>query len=125
MQNIFTVSIDTNDSDDYSDIESLMKKIKSGIRTTVPNCEIRINIGGKKLMKIEIIEKCVVDNSNNENETEGLRHVAYISAKNTLLEALEDYEKNFDPDNMADTYDEFDGECQDSKVIEAKIVEAI
>lgn len=74
-----------------------------------------------KGIKIKVIEKCDVDGSE-RNENEGLRIVYYNSPKDTLLQALEDYENNFDSDNIYETYDEFDGECQDSEVIEISII---
>ncbi|OSA95747.1 UNVERIFIED_ORG: hypothetical protein B2H93_04815 [Clostridium botulinum] len=69
-------------------------------------------------MKIEIIEKCEIDS----DEKIGIRIVIYKSAKNNLKDALEDYEKKFDSDNICNSYDEFDGECLDSEVVGISIL---
>ena len=64
-------------------------------------------------MRIKVIEKCEVDG----DEKEGLRVIYYNATGDTLLEALSDFENNFDFDNVEETYDEFDGECENSRTI--------
>ena len=75
-------------------------------------------------MKIKVVEKCDVEGSE-RGEKEGLRIIYYNAKGSTLLEALEDFENNFDFDNVHDTYDEFDGACQSSKTIEVSEVDEL
>lgn len=69
-------------------------------------------------MKIIIKELCLVDYIKEEDmenehgeELTAVRTVLYYSEKETLLEAFQDYDNNFDIDNVIQSRDDFDGEC--------------
>ena len=74
-------------------------------------------------MIVRVIEKCEVDNNDGVKGAVGLREVDYDSDKETLPEALDDYENNFDFDKIIDTNDDFPGECQSSEIISIEILE--
>ena len=67
-------------------------------------------------MLIRVIEKCLVKNLENKEEF-AFRTYFYESDGLTLLEAIEDYTKNFDIDNVIDCHDDFEGECLESTVV--------
>ncbi|MEK3955704.1 MULTISPECIES: hypothetical protein [unclassified Psychrobacillus] len=69
-------------------------------------------------MKIKIKELCLVDYIKEEEmekehgeELMSVRTVIYSSQKETLLEAFQEYHNDFDIDNVIQSNDEFDGEC--------------
>ena len=64
-------------------------------------------------MIIRIIEKCEVENEEGPNTT-GLRIVDYECKGNTLFEAIGDYKKNYNTDNILSSKDYFEGACLDS-----------
>lgn len=64
-------------------------------------------------MTIKVTELCLVE-SENFDETTGLRTVVYNSPKDTLLEAFSDYNENFDSDNIISSDDDFEGGCLDT-----------
>lgn len=68
-------------------------------------------------MNIKIKELCEVDyiviTDPNTKPVPSIRTIVYDSDKNTLLEAFEDYQNNFDIDKVIDCNDEFDGGCLD------------
>lgn len=67
-------------------------------------------------MVLEVFEKCDTE------EGTGVRCVHYNTKEKGLLEALMDYNKNFDSDNILFSDDDFEGECLDSVVVEARFV---
>ena len=67
-------------------------------------------------MVLQIIEECDVE----DQLTTGIRKVLYESDKENLLEALNDYENNFNSDRVIESEDFFDGTCMDSEIIEVR-----
>ena len=70
-------------------------------------------------MIIKIKELCEVEyiderDSDAKGTNLAIRKIEYDSDKETLLEAFEQFENNFDIDNVVDCDDEFDGECLDT-----------
>lgn len=72
-----------------------------------------------------IVEKCNVSDTDTGEESEGKRFIRYETDKDTLQEALKDYEGNFDFDKMEKSEDEFPGECIGSEILTASFDEDI
>lgn len=72
-----------------------------------------------------IVEKCNVSDTDTGEESEGKRFIRYATDKDTLQEALKDFEENFDFDKMEKSEDEFSGECIGSEILTASFDEDI
>lgn len=69
---------------------------------------------------LKIIELCEVLDEKTTEETTGLRTIAYeISKSKSLVDAIIDYEDNFDSDRVIESFDDFEGECLDSTIVSA------
>lgn len=69
-------------------------------------------------MIIKVTELCEHDNG------EGIRVVYYeVEDANTLSKALQEYEENFNSNNIISSNDDFEEECNDSEIINVEKVE--
>lgn len=69
-------------------------------------------------MIIKIAELCEHDNG------EGTRVIYYeVEGANTLLEALQEYEEGFNSDNIMSSNDDFEEECNYSKIVSVEKID--
>ena len=47
----------------------------------------------------------------------GRREYIYETNKSTMKDALLDFVDNFNPNNVSENYDSFEGECLDSEIV--------
>lgn len=66
-----------------------------------------------ELCWVDYIKEDIMEKENNEKLT-ATRTVIYESVQNTLLDAFQDYDKNFNINNVLQSNDDFDGQCLDT-----------
>lgn len=71
---------------------------------------------------LKITELCEVPDEESGESLYGKRTVFYeISGQVNLIDALTDYEENFDSSKIIDSYDDFKGGCVQSTIVSASI----
>lgn len=72
---------------------------------------------------LKITEKCLTLDEN-EKECFGLRRYLYQSDKKAIDDAIVDFVKNFELDNIIDNSsdDDFAGECLDSEILKIEVL---
>lgn len=75
-----------------------------------------------KTMTIEIIERCFFETEEGKEDC-GLRKIIYEVEAETLQEAYNLYEDNFDSDNVLSSEDNFEEECLYSETVSVSLYE--